>query len=90
MDRRAETTQIGGGHHDVDTDAPRVRSAQRAVQKTVATMVVHCKDCKRWQDAQGVGNHRRCPASGEMRWAGDDAEECCRLVFILKGEEIAC
>ncbi len=51
---------------------------------------VHCKDCKRWQDAQGVGNHRRCPATGEMMWAGDDAEECCRLVFMLKGEEIAC
>ena len=53
-------------------------------------MVVHCKDCKRWKDAQGVGNRRRCPATGEKKWLGDVAEECCRLVFMLNGVEIAC
>ena len=53
-------------------------------------MVVHCKECKRWKDAQGVGNRRRCPATGEMKWAGDVAEECPWLICLVNGERIAC
>lgn len=56
----------------------------------VAPMVVRCRDCKRWKKAAGVGNRRRCPATGRMKWAGDIAEECSRLVCTLQGKEVAC
>ena len=51
-----------------------------------------CKDCKRWRETAGIGNRRRCPASGQMHWAGDDAEYCHFLILPVteRGACIAC
>ena len=53
-------------------------------------MVPRCKDCKRWADSSGVGNRRRCPKTGEMRWRGDSAEECAWAVLKTRWGEVAC
>ena len=51
-----------------------------------------CHHCKRWKESEGVGNRRRCPRTGEMRWAGDNAENCHFVVIYesREGRYMAC
>lgn len=53
-------------------------------------MVPRCKDCKRWADSSGVGNRRRCPKTGKMRWRGDSAEACDKAILKTPWGEVAC
>lgn len=50
---------------------------------------MHCFDCENWK-ASGDGNRRRCVATGEWRWKGDDAEECSELIVRMREGVLRC
>lgn len=49
-----------------------------------------CKDCEHYKNSFDTDRHRKCPATGQRHWPGDNADECHHLMVRVGEEWVAC